>query len=132
VAQLLLDTHALVWALAQPDRLGPEARRAIETTENELLVSSATAWELATKHRLGELPGVDALVSGYAQQLARLGAHELVITSAHSLLAGSFGATHRDPFDRMLAAQASLEGLTLVSNDAAMAQFAPFGVRLLW
>jgi PIN domain nuclease of toxin-antitoxin system len=130
--RLLLDTHALIWAVSEPDRLSATARSAIETTEHELVVSSASAWEIATKHRLGKLPGGSVLIAAYPEHLAQLGATELAMTSTHALVAGSFDIDHRDPFDRMLAAQASLEGLELVTSDDQLARFAAFGVRVLW
>jgi len=114
----LLDTHALLFAVARPHRLSPE-----------LWVSSATAWEAATKYRLGKLPHAEPLLLDYYGSLARLGAMDLPITSAHALLAGSFEAGPKDPFDRILAAQARLENLTLISKDPALDAF---GVRRLW
>jgi PIN domain nuclease of toxin-antitoxin system len=130
--RLLLDTHALLWAISEPDRLSRRARDAIATNENELLVSSASAWEIATKHRLGKLAGAEVLLASYTNQLERLGAVDLAVTSAHALVAGSFDVDHRDPFDRMIAAQAAVEGLDVVSSDPAFAGFVPFGVRVMW
>ena len=127
--KLLLDTHTLLWALMQPDQLSQKARKHIEAPENQLLVSAASAWEITTKHRLGKLKQADALVSAYPQHIQKLGARELAISTAHALLAGGFQAEHRDPFDRMLAAQAMIEGLTLVTKDSAFDQFP---IRLLW
>ncbi len=115
----LLDTHVLLWALGQPDALSDGARTIIEDRSQRLFVSSAAAWEIATKWRLGKLPHADAVVAGYERHLRRLAVDELVVSSAHALLAGSLDWAHRDPFDRMLAAQAMLEGLTLVTKDPA-------------
>lgn len=126
---LLLDTHALIWALLEPDRLSQRAREAMEDPVNTLFVSSASAWEISTKHRLGRLPEASVLVSGYEEHLERLGAVELPITASHALLAGGLDGVHRDPFDRMLAAQAVIEGIPLVSKDAA---FQLFPVRIWW
>ena len=95
-------------------------------------MSSASAWEIATKHRLGKLPGADVLLASYANQIERLGAVDLAVTSAHALVAGSFDVEHRDPFDRMIAAQAAVEGLDIVSSDPAFAGFDRFGVRVMW
>ncbi len=129
----LLDTHALLFALYEPFRLSPAAQRVLGEGDATLYVSSASAWEIATKHRIGKLgpPDLDIepLLLDYAGLLARLGALELPITGAHALLAGSLVAPHKDPFDRILAAQARLEGLTLISMDRALDAFA---VRRLW
>ncbi len=129
----LLDTHTLLFALYEPFRLSAQAQKAIEDARSTLYVSSASAWEIATKHRLGKLGApdldIEPLLLDYAGQLRRLGAADLPITSAHALLAGSFEAGHKDPFDRILAAQARLENLTLISKDPALDAF---GVRRLW
>lgn len=116
----LLDTHALLWALTDPDRLGREAHHIIAARSSRLVVSAASAWEIGTKQRFGKLPQADALVGGYSRHLSRLGAARLPITEEHALLAGRLDWEHRDPFDRMLAAQAMLESLTLVTNDDAL------------
>jgi len=84
-----------------------------------LVVSAVSAWEIATKHRLGKLPQADALVGAYAHHLDRLGAERLPVTEDHALLAGRLPWPHRDPFDRMLAAQAMTESIPLVTNDSA-------------
>lgn len=115
----LLDTHAVVWAMSEPRRLGRAARRLIEDPTSELLVSAAVAWEIATKERIGKLPEGAALLAGYPRNLRLLGATELPITSEHAILAGRLDWEHRDPFDRVLAAQALVEGLTLMTRDAA-------------
>lgn len=126
----LLDTHALLSALTAPEKLGEQARAVIDDPRTALLVSSANAWEVATKDRLGKLGPADALVSGFSRHVARLGARSLLISAEHALLAGSLGWAHRDPFDRMIAAQCMLESLTLISKDPAFGDVA--GIRTLW
>lgn len=115
----LLDTHALLWALTDPSRLGHAARRIITARASRIVVSAASAWELSTKQRLGRLSQADALMGAYPRHLDRLDAIRLPITEEHALLAGKLEWAHRDPFDRMLAAQAMVESLTLVTNDPA-------------
>ncbi len=122
--RLLLDTHTLLWALAAPERLSGSASGLIRDATNVVLVSAASAWEISTKQRLGKLPSATPIVAAYAAHLTRLRAEELQIRSAHALLAGGFMIDHRDPFDRMLAAQAILEGLLLLTDDPAFSAFA--------
>lgn len=126
----LLDTHTLLWALTDPGRLGPQAREVVVDPGTQLLASTVSAWEIATKHRLGRLPQAEVLVGAYAQHLDRLGVVRLPVAEAHALLAGALDWTHRDPFDRMLAAQAMTESVTLVTADRVFADLG--GLRLLW
>jgi PIN domain nuclease of toxin-antitoxin system len=126
---VLLDTHVLLWALMEPHRLSRKARRILEDIDNTLLVSSACAWEIATKHRLGRLPEAATVVRGYKTHLSTLRATELPIIAEHALLAGTLLQRHRDPFDRILAAQAMVEGVPLVTRDSA---FKPFQVQAIW
>lgn len=126
----LLDTHTVLWALTSPSRLGPEARRVISSGSSVLSVSAASAWEISTKHRLGKLPQADSLLGGYSQHLQRLGVVHMPINDQHALLAGALSWSHRDPFDRMLAAQAMSEALTLITRDAVFSELN--GVRVLW
>jgi PIN domain nuclease of toxin-antitoxin system len=122
---LLLDTHALLWWLAEPCRLSRAASAAIAEPSNQVFVSAATAWELATKVRLGKLEIAEPLLSDLPQLLAAQGFELLSV----ELRAGGYRQAHRDPFDRLLAAQAELESLTLVSIDRALRDFP---CRLLW
>lgn len=126
---ILLDTHAFLWAIMQPGQLSPKVRRLLEDTETGVVVSAATAWEIATKFRLGKLPSAKLVIAEYEDAVIRLRARPLPISNAHALLAGTYVQTHRDPFDRILAAQSEIEELTLVSKDRALRQF---GVKLLW
>ncbi|MGH7126796.1 MAG: type II toxin-antitoxin system VapC family toxin, partial [Stellaceae bacterium] len=105
------------------------ARAAIIDEQNDVLVSAASAWEIATKHRLGKLPGAAMLVSDIAGAVVAEGFAELPITVAHAAHAGTLPGPHRDPFDRMLIAQAMLEDFVLVSNDAV---FEGYAARRLW
>lgn len=127
--ELLLDTHALLWWLAEPDRLSPAAHQATADPGNRVHVSAASGWEIATKVRLGKLPAASELLDDLPQLLAAQGFEKLPITLLHGLHAGRYSMAHRDPFDRLLAAQAELGGLTLVSLDPALQSFP---CNLLW
>ena len=127
--ELLLDTHALLWWLAEPDRLSPEAHTAIAEPANGVHVSAASGWEIATKVRLGKLPAAWEWLDDLPGLLAAQGFQLLPITLQHGLHAGSYTMPHRDPFDRLLAAQAELAMLTLVTLDPALQAFP---CRLLW
>lgn len=127
--RLLLDTHALLWWLAGNQSLSPRAKAAIADEANEILVSAASAWEVATKHRNGKLPFAAAIVIDLPKTIQDQGFTELPITLRHGQAAGSLPGPHRDPFDRMLIAQAMLEDLVLVSNEQP---FDVYGVRRLW
>lgn len=130
MSTLLLDTHAFVWAVSTPERLSGTARTHIEAPGNQLFVSSATAWELATKFRLGKFPQAEVLVMQYASVLETMRAEELPITAAHALRAGGLRWSHRDPFDRMLVAQAMIENMPLVSRDRAIGECT--GLAVVW
>lgn len=130
VTRFLLDTHALVWASTTPDRLSPTARSLIEDTANPLVVSAASAWELAIKFRSGRFPSAEPLVGQFDAIRVRLGASELAMTAAHAIRAGGLAWDHADPFDRMLVAQALLENLTLVTRDRAL--WGVVGVSTVW
>ncbi len=128
--RLLLDTHVLLWAFRDPGRLSRHARELLIDPANELLVSAVSPWEISTKHRLGKLPGAEALLLRFADHLAELGAGELPITHRHAVTAGGMMWAHRDPFDRMLTAQAMLEGMPLVTDDAVFAN--RDGIEIRW
>lgn len=121
--RLLLDTHALLWWHTDDPQLSRTAREALLDANNEVWVSVASAWEIAIKQRLGKLQGL-APVEGWFLDLAAADGFRLLdMTVAHALRAGLLAAVHRDPFDRMLAAQAELQRLQLVTCDAAFAEF---------
>ncbi len=127
--KLILDTHTFLWRAVGSSRLSVRASAAIDDRSNDVFVSAASAWEVATKHRLGKLPGGEAILLRFAATVRDLFATPLDISIEHSLLAGSFAMEHRDPFDRMLAAQAALVGAVLVTPDSA---FDDFPVTTLW
>jgi PIN domain nuclease of toxin-antitoxin system len=122
--RLLLDTHVLLWAVLEPHKLSAKLRETLEDSRHELLVSAASAWEIATKWRLGKLTHAAAVVHNYRQAINGLAATELPISGEVALLAGLWKVNHRDPFDRLLAAQAVGDGLVLASTDPAFSLFA--------
>lgn len=127
--RLLLDTHAFLWAVMDPRLLSAKIRRLLEDPTTGTIVSAASAWEIATKFRLGKLPGAAVIVADYAAAIRGMQAQPLAIRDNHALRAGSLRQAHRDPFDRLLVAQAEIEELPLVSKDRALREF---GVELLW
>ena len=126
---LLLDTHAFLWWSEDNRRLSSDARRAIEDDTNVILISAASAWEISTKYRLGKLPGAEALARDVPGAISFQGFAELSITVADAVRAGTLPGPHRDPFDRILIAQAQAHDLVFVSNEALFDQY---GVRRLW
>ncbi len=117
--RLLLDTNALLWALDRPERLSDRASDAISSPANDVFVSPVSAWEISIKSAARKLePRVDLL-----HELRRLDLSPLAVTWEHGLAAGSLPLHHRDPFDRMLVAQAQLEGLTIVTSDERIARY---------
>jgi len=127
--RLLLDTHTLLWWLAGDRQLPRRARDAIADNDNAVFVSAASAWEISTKHRLGKLPVVGPLMTDFGAIVAGQGFEALDITLDHGLRAGMLPGPHRDPFDRMLVAQAQAGNLAIVSNDEA---FDGFGIIRVW
>jgi PIN domain nuclease of toxin-antitoxin system len=127
--RLLLDTHALLWWLDGDRSLTRRARAAIADEDNVILVSAVSAWEITTKARLGKLPGAGAVAADVAGAVASQGFSSLDINMRHAQRAGRLPGEHRDPFDRMLIAQAQLEDVMLVSNERA---FDAYGVSRLW
>lgn len=128
--RLLLDTHVLWWAFSEPRRLSDVSRAVIFDSRTEILFSPVTPWELATKHRKGRFPEVGALLEAFPESAARIRATELPVASRHGLLAGRLEWEHRDPFDRLLAAQSILEGARLVTADRAFSTLP--GVDIFW
>lgn len=127
--RVLLDTHTLLWWLDGDRRLSRRARGVIGDEDNEVWVSAASAWELATKARLGKLPEALDVATDVAGCLTRQGFLELAITVLHAQRAGSLRIDHRDPFDRMLITQAQMEDLPIVTNEPL---FDAFGITRIW
>ncbi len=127
--RLLLDTHAFLWWVFADGKLPDRARAAIGDDANEVLVSAVTAWEIATKYRLGKLPEARVVADDIAKAIAGERFGELPLSVRHAQRAGALGGSHRDPFDRMLIAQALVDDLALVSNETI---FDMYGVRRVW
>lgn len=127
--RVLVDTHALFWWVQKEEWVPGAVLGILEDSANVVLASPVTAWELATKGRLGKWPGSDAVLLQLDEWIGNGRLTELPITVAHAALAGSFPVPHRDPFDRMLAAQSRVEQVPLVTADPAFTQF---GIDLLW
>lgn len=127
--KLLFDTHALLWWVLGDERLGKKARDAVADPDNEVFISSASIWEISIKFRAGKLPEAEGFVARLRAGTALPGVDELPMTSIHALRAGLLDAAHKDPFDRMLIAQAQLDGHTLLSSERL---FDAFGVTRLW
>jgi len=125
----LLDTHALLWWLFADRRISKKASGILMDPANQILVSSASAWEIATKHRLGKLKSAAVLVQDIGGWVRKAGFEELRIDIEHAQRAGLFPQAHRDPFDRMLAAQSLIEDIPVLGRER---ELEPFGVRLIW
>jgi PIN domain nuclease of toxin-antitoxin system len=120
--KFLLDTHVILWAAGQPERLPADVRRLLDDPENELVVSAASFWEIAIKSGLGRADfQVDARL--LRRGLLDNGYSELAITSAHAVAIDDLPPIHRDPFDRLLVAQAMVEGIVLLTTDPLVAQY---------
>lgn len=127
--RVLLDTHALLWWFVDDPRLSKRFAEILDDKTSIVHVSAATAWEIATKHRAGRLPQADGLVGHLGDLLRQWHFEPLSVSVAHGERAGRLIASHRDPFDRMLAAQAIEEDLTVLTIDP---QLAALGARVSW
>ncbi len=127
--RLLLDTHALIWWLLGDDALSTAARNAIADPGNDSFVSAASAWEITTKYRIGKLSEAAFLAADVARIVAAHGFTEVPISIRHGQIAGGLPGIHKDPFDRMLIAQAITEDMAIVSRDAILGAY---GVVRLW
>jgi PIN domain nuclease of toxin-antitoxin system len=127
--RLILDTHALLWAVEANPRLSPRAAKAVEDPNSKKLVSAVTVYEICLKHKLGKLPGFAALVERFQEVLQESDCSVLPVTFAHAREAGLLSVEHKDPFDRLLIAQARIERVPIVSNEH---RFDAFGVERIW
>lgn len=125
----LLDTHALLWWLDGDERLPSAAREWIGEPSHVVLVSAVSAWEIATKVRIGKLPGAVEVAGRFQACLLEQGFTALAISADHALRAGGLPGPHRDPFDRMLIAQAQAENVPLISNETL---FDTYGISRIW
>jgi PIN domain nuclease of toxin-antitoxin system len=123
---LLLDTHVFLWWIGEPSRLPGEVTAAIADPGTLVYVSAASAWEISIKRALGRL---DLRDEEFRHGMQESGFTELPVTAAHGLAAGALPQHHRDPFDRMLVAQAAIEGMRLVTHERAMARY---GAEVVW
>jgi PIN domain nuclease of toxin-antitoxin system len=129
LTRLLLDTHAFLWWLAGDRKLSLRARAALGEDPGPTFVSAASIWEISTKHRSGKLPGASAIAGDLGGTIESQGFIGMPITIEHAQVAGTLPGPRRDPFDRMLIAQALVDDLVLISNERA---FDAYGVRRLW
>jgi PIN domain nuclease of toxin-antitoxin system len=125
----LLDSHALLWWWFDPDRLSSVVRELLGDPATPVLVSAASVWELSLKHHQGKLPELNGAIGDLPGLLQADGFEGLPISLAHGLRAGGYTQPHRDPFDRMLAAQAELDRLVLLTADP---QLSTFPCQTLW
>jgi PIN domain nuclease of toxin-antitoxin system len=127
---LLLDTHVLLWYSISPEKIPEKTLSMLRNSENQIYISSMTAWEISIKYNLGKLPEAKSLFENYSQRLAEYSFSELPFYTHQALLAGRLESTHKDPFDRALAAQALSHKLTVVSQDEAFKTFSE--LNTLW
>jgi len=127
--RMLLDSHTLLWWILDHPALSQVAREGISGTDNTVLISAASAWEIAIKFRAGKLPEAADLVSNFPSEIEREGFQLLPISAEHGIRAGLLPGLHKDPFDRMLVAQSQAEDMPIISNESV---FDSYGVRRLW
>ena len=127
--RLLLDTHAYLWWIAGSDRLSTAAYEVVTNGGNEVFFSAASAWEIATKHRLGRLPEAESVIRNILASIEAAGLEELPITVRDGELAGGLPDHHQDPFDRIIIAQAIIRSLAIVSNERIFDQY---GINRVW
>lgn len=127
--RVLVDTHVLLWAVLSPATLSRKASTIISDESNVILVSAASAWEIATKVRIGKLPGAERFEQEFLDVIEDAGYTLLPIDAASALRAGRLAGEHRDPFDRMIAAQALAEDIPVLSSDLKLDTF---DIRRIW
>jgi PIN domain nuclease of toxin-antitoxin system len=127
--RVLLDTHTLLWWAINDPKLSRTARAILSSLESDVFVSAASAWEVATKARLGKLPGAETFAAEFSARVDAFGFRPLAIAMEHGQRAGLLPGAHKDPFDRMLIAQAQAENMPILSNDTI---FDEFHVRRIW
>ena len=123
IIAMLLDTHIFLWWLFDDPKLPSGISEYLKNRDNDAFVSSASVWEISTKFRIGKLPEASKVAQNVSEWILRAGFESLFITHEHAQLAGSWDISHRDPFDRMLAAQAKIENIPLASVDNQLAAF---------
>lgn len=127
--KVLLDTHTLLWWLFGDKRLSKRVHALLRDVETQTLISSASGWEIATKYRLGRIPEAAPFVQNAGNILQTQRMSVLPVSLTHAIAAGLLKYAHRDPFDRMLAAQSQIENIPLVTNDKV---FRPLGLEMIW
>lgn len=127
--RILLDTHAYLWWIARSDRLSIAAYDAVTNSGNEVFFSAASAWEIATKHRLGRLPEAESVIQNIIASIEAAGFEELPISVRDGEYAGRLPGHHQDPFDRIIIAQALIRNLAIISNERV---FDRYGVNRIW
>lgn len=129
MTRLLLDTHVLLWWSAEPEKLPSTVHDAMREHRDRTFVSAVSAYEIALKHRIGKLPNVEGLIAELSHSLVEDGFQQMPVSCRHAIVAGGLDLRHKDPFDRLLIAQALVEKVTLVSKEDL---FDSFGVDRLW
>ena len=120
---VLIDTHVWIWSLADPSRLSPESRSLLSSSRNVVYLSAASAWELAIKAALGKIELPESVETYVPTRMARQGITALPVTHAHALRVSTLPPHHRDPFDRLLIAQALVERLPILTADAVFDRY---------
>lgn len=129
MTRVLLDTHTLIWLLIEPKRLSERARLLLGDLETEIYVSPVSAYEIGRKNQLGKLGTAAVVAEGFGGHLRTIGATNLELRRSHGLMAARLPSPHRDPFDRLIAAQSLVEDIPVVTRDPALAQL---GAATIW